>query len=137
MILFSKGRTEPRLENLGLPLTKNDRLPHQGVGRTSPSDDGVVRVRHIAGRPNKETTMITKFLGATAALTLAAAPALAAPTNPATSLSVAKSGRAASSAGRSSEMLAGGGAIVAAVAAAAVIAGIIIIADDGDDSDSN
>jgi len=41
MIVFSKGRTEPRVENLSLSLTTIGRPPHQGVGRTSPSDVGV------------------------------------------------------------------------------------------------
>jgi len=78
-----------------------------------------------------------KYLVAVAATSLAVAPAVAAPANPAASLSVAKSARAGAATSKDSKALAGGGLIVAAVAAAAVVAGIIIIADDGDDSDSN
>ena len=80
--------------------------------------------------------MIMKFLGAAAALMIAATPAIAATANPVSSLSVAKSVRAGAPAAKKSELF-GGGLIVAAVAAAAVVAGIIIIADDDDDSDSN
>ncbi|SEM78128.1 hypothetical protein SAMN05192583_1210 [Sphingomonas gellani] len=86
---------------------------------------------------NWEPTMkIAKYLAAAAALSTAAVPAIAAPANPAASLSVAKSARAGSTA-NSKDKLAGGGIIVAVIAAAAVVAGIIIVADDDDDDDSN
>ena len=75
------------------------------------------------------------YLLAAAADMMATAPAMAAPANPAASLSVAKSARAGSPSAKKNE-LAGGGLIVAVLAAAAVVAGIVIIADD-DDSDSN
>ena len=62
-----------------------------------------------------------KYLMAAAAATMAVAPAVAAPANPAASLSVAKSARAASVSGKKNE-LAGGG---------------VIVADSDDNSDSN
>ena len=70
-----------------------------------------------------------KYLMAAAAATMAVAPAMAAPVNPAASLSVAKSARAGSHAGNSSD-LAGGGAFVAAIAAILVIVGIVIVANE-------
>ena len=70
-----------------------------------------------------------KYLGAVAALSMATAPALAAPVNPATSLSVAKSVRA-SAQSKDASKLHGTGLVVAAVAAIAIVAGIIIIATD-------
>lgn len=76
-----------------------------------------------------------KILLAAAAVSMAATPALAAPANPAASLSVSKSVRAGSSANGKSE-LAGGGVIIAVLAVAAVIAGIVVIADDDDSPDS-
>jgi hypothetical protein len=82
-----------------------------------------------------ELMMISKMLGAAAAIALSAAPAMAAPANPVASLSVAKSARVGAASAKKGE-LAGSGLIIAIVAAAAVVAGIIIIADD-DDSDSN
>lgn len=78
---------------------------------------------------------IAKYLAAVAAVSMATAPALAAP-NSASSLSVANSARAGSPT-TSKDKAAGGGVIVAVLAAAAVIAGIIIIADGSDDADSN
>lgn len=77
---------------------------------------------------------VAKILMTAAAATLAIAPAMAAPTNPAASLSVAKSVRASAPAKKGSE-LAGGGVFVAIAAAVAVIVGIVIVAND--DSDSN
>ncbi len=77
---------------------------------------------------------LAKYLAAVAAVSMTVAPALAAPANPAASLSVVKSVRATSAQGK--DKLAGGGIIVAVIAAAAVVAGIVIVADD-DDSDSN
>lgn len=76
-----------------------------------------------------------KYLVAAAAASMAIAPAFAAPVNPASSLSVAKSVRAGSASGK--QKLEGSGIVIAVVAAAAVVAGIIIIADDNNDSDSN
>jgi len=76
-----------------------------------------------------------KILLAAAAVSMVATPALAAPANPAASLSVSKSVRAGS-ATNSKNKLAGGGVIIAVLAAAAVIAGIVVIADDNDKADS-
>jgi hypothetical protein len=79
------------------------------------------------------------LLAALAATSLVAAPAVAqaAPTNPAASLSVAKSVRASASAGK--DRLAGGGGIFAAIIAAGIAAiGVIAIVNSSDDdSDSN
>lgn len=82
-------------------------------------------------------TLMGKLLVATAVTMLSASPALAAPTNPAASLSIAKTVRTSAPTSRSRNKLAGGGLIIVAAAAAAVIAGIILIIDDNDDSDSN
>ncbi|HEU0067479.1 MAG TPA: hypothetical protein VFQ57_09600 [Sphingomonas sp.] len=71
-----------------------------------------------------------------AAATLAVAPAMAAPANPAASLSVSKSVRAGSTSAKKNE-LAGGGVLIAILAAAAVVAGIVVVADSDDDADSN
>lgn len=79
---------------------------------------------------------IAKLMLAAAAATMSVAPAIAAPANPAASLSVAKSVRAGSATAKDSEAV-GGGIIVAVLAAAAVVVGIIIVADSDDDSDSN
>ena len=76
-----------------------------------------------------------KYLMAAAAITMAAAPAVAAPANPAASLSVSKSVRAGSITAKKNE-LAGGGAIVAIIAAIAVIAGIVVVANEDDSPDS-
>ncbi|WP_203309549.1 MULTISPECIES: hypothetical protein [Sphingomonas] len=73
---------------------------------------------------------------AAAAATMAVAPAVAAPANPAASLSVAKSVRTGS-ASSSKDKLAGGGVIVAILAAAAVVAGIVVVADDNSTPASN
>lgn len=77
-----------------------------------------------------------KYLMAAAAATMAVAPAVAAPVNPAASLSVAKSVRAGKTTAKNNE-LAGGGIVIAIIAAAAVVAGIIIVADNDDSADSN
>jgi hypothetical protein len=79
---------------------------------------------------------IGNYLLAAAAATMAVAPAMAAPANPAASLSVAKSVRAGSTSAKKNE-LAGGGVIVAVIAAAAVVAGIVVVADEDDNPDSN
>lgn len=76
-----------------------------------------------------------KYLMAAAAATMAVAPAVAAPANPAAGLSVSKSVRAGSATANKSE-LAGGGVLVAILAAAAVVAGIIIVANEDDTPDS-
>jgi hypothetical protein len=74
---------------------------------------------------------LAKYMMAAAAATLAVAPAVAAPINPAASLSVSKSVRTGSTSAKKNE-LAGGGVIIAVIAAAAVIAGIVIVADSDD-----
>ena len=82
---------------------------------------------------------IKTILAAAAAASLMAAPAMAAPTNPAASLSVTKSVRAGAPAGKASRLsggLFGGGTIIAVIAVAAVIVGLVLVADD-DNSDSN
>lgn len=77
---------------------------------------------------------LAKYMLAAAVASVSVAPAMAAPVNPASSLSVS---RAAAPSAKKNE-LAGGGVIVAIVAAAAVIAGIVVVATDGDDTpDSN
>ena len=72
-----------------------------------------------------------KYLMAAAAATMAVAPAIAAPANPASSLSVAPSARAGSASDHKSD-LAGGGLIIAIIAAGVVIAGIVVVADNND-----
>ena len=69
------------------------------------------------------------YLMAAAAATMAVAPAMAAPVNPASSLSVAHSARAGSKATNGND-LAGGGFFVAIIAAALVIAGIVVVASE-------
>jgi hypothetical protein len=64
-----------------------------------------------------------KYLAAVAAVSMAAAPALAAPANPAASLSVSKSVRAGSPSAKNSKF--GGGAIIAVVAIIAIVGGVI------------
>ncbi|MBI0474375.1 hypothetical protein D9601_03220 [Sphingomonas sp. MA1305] len=73
---------------------------------------------------------------AAAAATMAVAPAVAAPVNPAASLSVSKSVRTGSASAKKNE-LAGGGVIIAILAAAAVVAGIVVVADSDDSPSSN
>jgi hypothetical protein len=75
-----------------------------------------------------------KYMGAAAAAALDASPVMAAPANPAASLSVSKSVRAGSTKGK--DELAGGGVFVAVIAAVAVIIGIIIVAQEDDSPDS-
>ena len=74
---------------------------------------------------------VGKYLVAAAAATMAASPTVAAPGNPAASLSVLPSARAGSSIAHRSD-LAGGGLIIAIIAAGVVIAGIIVVADNND-----
>ncbi|MBJ6121887.1 hypothetical protein [Sphingomonas mollis] len=80
--------------------------------------------------------MIKSMIAGASALMLTASPVLAATANPASSLSVKSSVRAAAPSRRDSK-LAGPGAIVGLVLAAAVIAGGIYLVVDDDDSDSN
>lgn len=80
--------------------------------------------------------MISKYFAALAATALVAAPVAAAPANPASSLSVAKSVRTGSTSAGKNE-LAGGGFIVAILAVVAVGLGIYVVADNDSDADSN
>ena len=75
------------------------------------------------------------ILAGAAALSLIATPALAATSNPASSLSVAQS-RAATPSAKKSE-LAGAGIFAAIIAAGIAAIGVIAIVNDDDDSDSN
>lgn len=75
------------------------------------------------------------YLMAAAAATMAVAPALAAPVNPATSLSVSKSVRTGSVSAKKNQ-LRGGGVFVAVIAVIIVIAGIIIVAKEDGSPDS-
>jgi len=70
-----------------------------------------------------------KYLGAVAALSMATAPAMAAPVNPAASLSVAKSVRA-STPMTNGNKLHGAGVFIAAAAVIGVVVAIVLIADD-------
>lgn len=79
--------------------------------------------------------MVSKFLTAIDATSLAAAPVAANAAQNASALSVAKSVRATAPT-KGGQKLAGGG-IVFALLAAAIVAGGVIIAVDDDDSDSN
>ena len=72
-----------------------------------------------------------KYLMAVAAATMAVAPAIAAPANPASGLSIAPAARSGSSTDHESD-LAGGGLIIALIAVGVVIAGIIVVADNND-----
>jgi hypothetical protein len=75
---------------------------------------------------------IKSLAAAAAALSIAATPALAAPANPAASLSVAKSVRASAPSGKSNKLA--GSSIIPAVLALAIVAGGIYIAvDDNND----
>ena len=65
-----------------------------------------------------------KFIAAAAAVSMAAAPALAAPANPAASLSISSSVRASAPSAKSSK-LHGSGVVVAVIALAAIVGGIV------------
>ena len=78
---------------------------------------------------------IANYLAAVAAVCMTVAPAMAAPVNPASGLSVSNVARAGAPAS-AKQKLSGGGIIIALLAAAAVIAGIVVIADSDDNSDS-
>ncbi len=71
-----------------------------------------------------------KLAAAVAAVSMAAAPALAAPVNPAASLSVSKSVRASAPA-KGTNKFGGTGAVVAVLALLAVIGGVIAASKDG------
>lgn len=76
-----------------------------------------------------------KYLTAIAAASMVVAPAMAAPSNPAASLSVANSARVGAPVANANDTRGrrrGGAIIIALLAAAAVIAGIIIAADSDD-----
>jgi len=75
---------------------------------------------------------------ALAAMSLTAAPALAAPANPASSLSVAKSARAATPTKGNSKMVAGT-AKFALIGFLVVVGAVVLVTQvlDNDDSDSN
>ncbi len=77
-----------------------------------------------------------KYFMAAAVATMAVAPAMAAPANPAASLSISSPARAGTSASHK-DKLAGGGFIIALIAAAAVIAGIVVVATNKDKPTSN
>jgi len=70
-----------------------------------------------------------KFAAAVAAVTMAAAPALAAPANPAASLSVSKSVRA-SAPSKNGSKFGGTGAVVAVIAVLAIAGGIVAASRD-------
>lgn len=83
---------------------------------------------------------VSKVLAAAAAASLMAAPALAAPVNPAASLSVVKSVRASTPVGKASQLnggLFGGGGFIAVIAVVAVIVGIVLVADDNNSNPSS
>jgi len=77
--------------------------------------------------------MLKTILATAALLGLSAAPAVAAPANPASGLSV--TARAASPSAKPSK-LAGAGLVPVLIGAAVLVGAIVLIAD-GDDSDSN
>jgi hypothetical protein len=79
--------------------------------------------------------MFTKYMAALAATALVAAPVMAAPVNPAASLSLSKSVRAGTPTAKKSQ-LAGGGLLIGIAVAISVVVGIVVVADGGN-SDSN
>jgi hypothetical protein len=81
--------------------------------------------------------MLKKFLAAAAVASLSVSPALAAPVNPASSLSVAKSVRASAPTAKQSELGAGFGFVGLAILAGIVAIGVIAIVNGDDNSDSN
>ncbi|QDZ09054.1 hypothetical protein FPZ24_05305 [Sphingomonas panacisoli] len=70
-----------------------------------------------------------KLAAAVAAISMTAAPALAAPVNPAASLSVSKSVRASAPA-KGTNKFGGAGAVVAVVAVLAIVGGIVAASSD-------
>jgi hypothetical protein len=86
----------------------------------------------VASKPlqfEEKTMKIAKYLGFVATMSMATAPAIAAPANPASSLSVAKSVRASSPSANANK-LHGAGVAIAAVAGVAAIVGIVLLVDD-------
>lgn len=83
--------------------------------------------------------MVKKFLAAAAVASLSISPALAAPTSPAASLSVAKNVRASTATSKQSALNGGGsfGYVGLAILAGIVAIGVIAIVNGDDDSDSN
>ncbi len=80
---------------------------------------------------------IKMMTAAVAAMAMTATPVLAAPANPAASLSVAKSVRASTATTKNNE-LAGAGLFGIVIAAGIVAIGVIaIVNDNDDDADSN
>lgn len=77
----------------------------------------------------------TKYLAAAAATSLAVAPAMAAPYNPAASLSLGKSVRAGSTSKHQNDLL-GGGIIIAVIAIVAVGVGVYVGVDTKDSPSS-
>lgn len=91
---------------------------------------------------HEEKFMFFKNLAvASAGFALVAAPvaASAAPTNPASTLSVAKSARAGSTTSKSSKLGAGGASLIPLLIGAGIIAGAtyLIVDHEDDDADSN
>ncbi|MBW6522373.1 hypothetical protein KZ810_02580 [Sphingomonas sp. RHCKR47] len=80
--------------------------------------------------------MLKKFLAAAAVASLSVSPALAATSNPAASLSVAKSVRASTPSAKQSELGGGFGFVGLAILAGIVAIGVIAIVNN-DNSDSN
>ena len=82
---------------------------------------------------------IAKLMLAAAASCMAVSPVMAAPANPAASLSVAKSVRAGSATAKDSNLNGGGGFLAAAIAAgvAAIVVIAVVIDEDDNNSDSN
>lgn len=81
---------------------------------------------------------MTKMIAAFAAASMIAAPALAAPANPASTLSVAKSVRASTPTKGASKLADGPTTITALLFGGLAVTGIIVaIANSDDDSDSN
>lgn len=75
-----------------------------------------------------------KLMLAAAATSMSVAPAMAAPANPAASLSIAKTARAGSVTAKDNNAV-GSGVLIGVAVAVAVIAGIVIIQTSDDDPD--
>ena len=80
---------------------------------------------------------LKKFFAAAAVASLTVTPAIAAPANPAKSLSVTKSVRASAPGAKSNKLGEGAGGIAAAAIAAGIVAIGVIAVVKSDDSDSN
>jgi hypothetical protein len=107
-------------------------LTSGGADRTVPPDLRKVKREAVMIRHLK------RFATIVAAVAVTATPALAAG-KPAASLSVAKSARAATPAGRGSRIAAGPTATLVNIGILAALAGVVLLATTGgdDDSDSN